>query len=433
MLPWGNRMTDQPGWATPEGDTPRQRPPLSSDWAAEQPPVAPPSYGQPQAPYGAAGKPAGQRPPQPSQPGWGAATQPPWGGAPAWAPPKPGVIPLRPLGVGEILDGAISTIRANPRIMLGLSAIVAAATQLVTVPITWLLLRDVGDSSFSFNQSAPNGQNDFALTASALSAAGVQILVTLIATLLLTGILTVALSRAVLGQSVDGGQAWAQARPRLMPLLGVTMLVLLIEAGIVLVTLAPGVLLFVAGAPTAPSALALTAGIVALLCLGAYCYVTFALAPAVTVLEKQGVLASLRRSRRLTKDAWWRTFGILLLVNVIAQILAGILSVPFNVLALGVAWAMGGSDALNPYEIVPLLVTAIGTILASAVTWPFTAVSTALLYVDRRIRREALDLELARAAGYTPQGQSATPGIMLNGEPLDPAAYGGSPPPPYDG
>jgi hypothetical protein len=40
-------------------------------------------------------------------------------------------------------------------------------------------------------------------------------------------------------------------------------------------------------------------------------------------------------------------------------------------------------------------------VVASAVTWPFTAVATALLYVDRRMRREALDLELARAAGYT--------------------------------
>jgi hypothetical protein len=336
--------------------------------------------------------------------------------------------------VGEILDGAISTIRANPRLMLGLSAIVAVATQLVTVPITWLLLHDVGNSSFSFDQPSTTGQGDFTLTAGALSASAIQALVTLIATLLLTGVLTVALSRAVLGQSVAAGDAWAAARPRLLPLFGVTLFVLLIEIGVAVVALAPGILLLVLGAPGAAGGLVLAAGAIAWRCAGIYLYVSFALAPAITVLEKQGVVASLRRSHRLVKGAWWRTFGILLLVNVIAYFLNGVLSVPFIVGSLAVAWAVGGSDNVNPYAIAPLLVTAVGTIIASAVTWPFTAVSSALIYVDRRIRREALDLELARAAGYTPQGQSATPGTPLQGTPTAEAPrYGDQPAPPYGG
>jgi hypothetical protein len=145
-------------------------------------------------------------------------------------------------------------------------------------------------------------------------------------------------------------------------------------------------------------AVAFVLGGLLLLGLGAYLYVAFALAPAAVVLERQGVRASLRRSRALVQGAWWRTFGILLLVNVIAQVLAGILSVPFTALTLLVSWLTGDGEGLNPYEILPLLVTAVGTILAAAVTWPFTAVSSALLYVDRRMRREALDIELTRAA-----------------------------------
>jgi hypothetical protein len=432
-------MTDQPGWANPEGDAPRSRPPMSSDWAVDQPAAAPsygaPGYGgRPQQPYGGAGQPPGQ-PPPPGQPGWGAAPsgQPGWGAAPAWAPPKPGVIPLRPLGVGEILDGAISTIRSSPRLMLGLSATVAVVTQLITVPITWLLLHDVGDSAFSFSETTTTtGQDDFAITASALSASAIQALVTLIATLLLTGILTVALSRAVLGQSIDAGDAWRQARPRLLPLLGVTLLVPLIVGGVAVIALAPGVLLAALGGPTVVWAPLLTAGIIAAICAGVYVYVGFALAPAVTVLEKQRVIASLRRSRRLVHGAWWRTFGIILLVNVIAQILSGILTGIFTVIAFAVAYIGGDGDSLNPYTILPLLVTSIGTILAATIAWPFTAVSSALIYVDRRIRREALDLELARVAGYPPQGQSATPGAPLDPD-ADPAGHGGPPPPSYGG
>lgn len=349
-------------------------------------------------------------------PGW-APQQPPSGWVPGsnnpatqagsqqWSPgalspptPKPGVIPLRPLGVGEILDGAISSIRAQPRIMLGLSAVVAVFTQVLIVPLTWLLLRDTGDLAFGIDQPA-SPDEQLAFTASAVSAAGIQILVTLLAALLLTGILTVVVSRAVLGQEISAGQAWTQARPRLPALLGVTGLVILIELGVMLLSVGPGILLAALGAPTPLVVLAFVLGVPVALGVAVYLYVSFALAPPAIVLERRGVRASLRRSRELVKGAWWRTFGILLLVNVIAQFLAGILSVPFTVLTLVVTFLTGGEDSINPYEILPLLVTALGAIVASAVTWPFTAVSTALLYVDRRIRREALDLELARAAG----------------------------------
>ena len=37
--------------------------------------------------------------------------------------------------------------------------------------------------------------------------------------------------------------------------------------------------------------------------------------------------------------------------------------------------------------------------IASAITYPIAAGVSVLLYIDQRIRREALDLELARAAG----------------------------------
>jgi hypothetical protein len=402
-----------PGWTAPSGPADGSPGPLSSGWATDQP--APATY-------------AAQPPPgDPSPHGWG----PPSAGLPRPATPRPGVIPLRPLGVGEILDGAISTIRAKPRVMLGLSAVVAVVTQLLTVPVTWLLLHDTGDLSFS-SSSSSSATADFTFTASALSASGVQLLVTLVATLLLTGVLTIVLSRAVLGQDIDAAAAWAQTRPRLPALIGVTLLVIAIELGLALVTLGPGIVLALAGAPGIAVGVVIVLGSIVMLVVGVYLYVAFTLAPVAIVLERQSVVRSLRRSRSLVRGAWWRTFGILVLVNIIAQMLSGIVAVPFSLLGVGAAWLQGGSDHLNPYTLLPLLVTAVGSILASAITWPFTAVSTALLYVDRRMRREALDIELARAAGYNPTGSSPTPGA-----PLDPppptygptSSYGGATPP----
>ena len=73
-------------------------------------------YGQ--QPYGQA--PYGGPPGQYGQARYGGLPQY-RGQAPA---PKPGIIPLRPIGVSEMLDGAFTAIRRNPRATLGLGAVI---------------------------------------------------------------------------------------------------------------------------------------------------------------------------------------------------------------------------------------------------------------------------------------------------------------------
>src|SRR6478735_3090417 len=109
----------------------------------------------------------------------------------------------------------------------------------------------------------------------------------LVASLVLTGILTVAVSRAVLGQSISARDAWNQARPRLPALLGVTGLVLLIMLGLAVLAVAPGVILAIASAPTAAVVIAFVLGIPAFVVVAAYLYTAFALAPPAIVLERQ--------------------------------------------------------------------------------------------------------------------------------------------------
>jgi hypothetical protein len=388
---------EQPGgWARPED----QQPPVPPGWAPQQPPAPGPAYGAPTGPAAGGLPRAWQQPGAPGappQPGWGSGT----GAYTAASPqsPKPGIIPLRPLGVGEILDGAIAAMRRHWRVMLGLSAVVAALTQVISVPVKWLLLHDAIDTSVSTSSNA-DPEGDLTVLAGAVTSGGIEAVITAFAVLVLSGILTAAVSRAVLGQRISAREAWDRTRPRIPALLGVTGLVILIALGLAVVCLVPGILLAVAGSPRVAVGLALVVGVPVFLVAVVYLYTAFALAPPAVVLERQSPVAALRRSRALVKGSWWRTFGILLLVNIIAQVLAGILLTPFQLLALFVAYLSG--DEMNVYALVPLLVTALGTIIAATITWPFTAVATALLYVDRRMRREALDLELVRAAGVAP-------------------------------
>ena len=94
----------------------------------------------------------------------------------------------------------------------------------------------------------------------------------------------------------------------------------------------------------------------------------------------------------LVKKSWWRVFGIQLLATVIAGVIAGVVSVPFQT----VAGATTSPDG-EPTTTFWVLVT-IGSVVAGVITLPFTSGVVSLLYVDRRMRREGLDLILRSPA-----------------------------------
>jgi hypothetical protein len=98
------------------------------------------------------------------------------------------------------------------------------------------------------------------------------------------------------------------------------------------------------------------------------------------------------------RGSWWRTFGIYLLATILASVVASVLAVPFALAGTFLSLDSLASGSLPLTYTVPL---ALGTLVTGVVTLPFSAGVVALLYVDRRIRREALDLELARAAGVS--------------------------------
>ena len=109
------------------------------------------------------------------------------------------------------------------------------------------------------------------------------------------------------------------------------------------------------------------------------------------MLEKLGVIAGLTRGWRLSRGSFWRLLGIYLLTSVIVGVVASIIVGPASMIATFVS--------LNPFsDPLALAITGVGSILGSVLTTPFTAAVVALLYIDTRIRREGLDVELTRAA-----------------------------------
>ncbi|WP_369218166.1 DUF7544 domain-containing protein, partial [Streptomyces flavofungini] len=324
---------------------------------------------------------------------------------------KAGVIPLRPLGVGEILDGAVSTMRAHWRTVLGISLTVAVLTEIVVVLLQGFVLNDTADTEALNDPSATVGELTRAMGDTLLSSA-VVLVITLLGTIVATALLTMVTSRAVLGKSVTTAEAWRDSRPQLAKLFGLTLLIPLIGAAIVTVGVLPGVLVAF-GSSEAGAALAVLGGLAATV-VAVWIVIRFSLASPALMLEKQGVKKSLSRSVKLVRGSWWRVFGIQLLAAIIANIVASIILIPFTFIA-GALSGDGVTGFLNNTGDLGwtfLIVSGIGSVVGSMLTFPITAGVTVLLYIDQRIRREALDLELARAAGLPEQATNppGTPG-----------------------
>jgi hypothetical protein len=310
---------------------------------------------------------------------------------------KPGVVPLRPLTLGEIYDGAFQAMRRNPAAMMGSAALVVTVAVLVSSVAQYLL----GDSLAFFASMDPTYTPTNSELASGAGALGLfaflALLLQLLGISLLTGILVTAVSQAVLGQRPTFGEVWRAAVPRMLPLIGLSLIFLLGYLGLSVAVFLPGILLTVVSAPAGVIVLILSFfGWLAAL---AWLFVRLTLAAPALVLERIGVFASMRRGWTLTRDSYWRCLGILLLAGLIVGLANGALSIP-GILASSI---YGGANADDPlaaagFHPVQLVINGVTSVIASAIVYPFWAAVTALLYIDLRMRREGLDIELARAA-----------------------------------
>jgi hypothetical protein len=400
----GHPGADQPGTGQPG-------PPGWPGWG--QPGYGQPGPGQPgyqQPGYGQ----SGYRQPGPGNSGYGppgsgqsAYGQPPSGQRPRYgeAAPKPGVIPLRPLGVGEILDGAFASIRRNPKAILGLAAVVMTMSAVISAVITRTLL-NLG----SLNLPTPGQQLTAAqathlvgrIVAVALPAFGLSVLLTIIVQAVLAGLLAPIIARGVAGQQISAGDAWRITGPRLPSVLLATLLVLLAGLGPVLIVGVITGIALLAGAPAAVYGGIVLLGLAALV-LTIWLSTMLSLVTPVVVLEDERPVRALARSWRLVRGSFWRVFGITLLAGIIVAVAGGILQLPFTLFGAVLGSGTGG-----------IVILVVGAIAAGTVTRPITAGVTVLLYVDMRMRKEGLDLALRTASGSGQPG-SGLPGAGLPG------------------
>jgi hypothetical protein len=218
----------------------------------------------------------------------------------------------------------------------------------------------------------------------------------LVSSVALTGFLAYVIGQAVLGRKVGIEETWDGTKRRLPAVAGAVLVTLLGAVLLLGVVLGPPIAwLVVGGASVGPVLVLLLAVLLAVL-LYLWLWTRFAFVTAVIVLEGRGVRSAFARSWWLTSGTpFWRILGIRLLTAILVGFAAQLVTVPIAVLGLVAVVAAGGEDQLFMWQAV---LGGIATLISGVITTPFSAGVDALMVVDQRIRREALDVQLIHAA-----------------------------------
>lgn len=390
-------MADDQAWQPP-GGTPTG-PPRYGEYAppgapppGAPPPGAPPAYGPPPA-YGTGGQPG-------AQPGW-------------TPPPKPGLIPLRPLGFGTLLGAPFQELRRNPKAVVGSALIVQGVLLVVSLvvvgAVTALAVVRIGMADAADRDAVTTGA-----IASIIVSALVPVALSLVGSAFLQGIIVGDVARGTLGERLTLRGLWRLAGRRLWALTGWVFTVAGVLVGVIAVVAGIVTLLVVIGNPVTTAIGIVTAvlGGLAMIVLGVWLFTKTSLVPCLIVLERRGIRESVRRSWSLTNGFFWRTFGVQFLVAAIVNVVSQIVTTPIALVyglmvslvdPTGAGRLNGGAltGAIVSYGVLLLVSLVIG-----AVTTVVQAAAVALIYIDLRMRKEGLDLQLvrfveARQAGRT--------------------------------
>ena len=267
-------------------------------------------------------------------------------------PPPP--LPMRPMTIPDVLDGAFAILKLRPQDVLTLAALFVIPIEVVSA----VLLRDVLDTGgFSAITDPTTTATDDGGAFAGLDATLVSLAISAASLALLAGALAHLVARWYDGEDVTPTRAAMVALRRSPALLVALVLVHLLEL----------------------------VGLVGLIVGGYVVMAMLHVVSPVIVAEHVGPVRAIGRSMRLTSGR----FGASLAVPGLVGLIGALVGFGFQLIPELVA-------AVVP-EDWDWLVRAAGQILAQLIVAPFTAGVAVLYHLDLRMRTEGLDIE--RRAG----------------------------------
>lgn len=280
----------------------------------------------------------------------------PYGPAPVALPKagsdRTGPLPLHPMTVSDLLDGAFKLFKANARTLLLLSAALYLPVELV---FGFLGRHYAGTSQGLFTLNSGNSTGVDTSFGAVVTVVVTGFAVRYLVLQLVTGAVSLVVAESYLGSQLEAGPAVRATLRKWPALVAAYFLVHAVELVGAVFCLVPGLL---------------------------FMSLFFRAVPAI-VVEDLGPIDGMQRAWRLGRARLWPTIGIVLLAWMVSATLAfAVSSVPT------VGGALIGADNGG------WILTSIGQVLNQMIAQPFIAIVATLLYFDARIRVEGFDLEI---------------------------------------
>jgi hypothetical protein len=315
-------------------------------------------------------------------------------------------IPLRPLTVLELIDGAVGAIPSVPKAILLRAAAVVTASAAAALALTWWFNRMIGATvqqhpTWTSTDFFGNQYTNYAPSAGAsVSVVTTEILIAVVcsgfAATVLAGLFAPSVKAYVDAEPADAAKARALLRGRTARLYLLAAITTLPRAFTVFLFA-----LLARAAASDPGGRVAGWYFLICLCLFPLCFIltsfTAVAAPA-AVLEGASIGKALRRSRRLASRGVFRIGWSSLLTLLIAACA----TVSLDVFGWQLRDQYGVGDQFAGVPGSPgfswwLVVYVVTYLLTLLMTTPYRAATATLLYVDRRFRREGLDIRIAWA------------------------------------
>jgi hypothetical protein len=230
-------------------------------------------------------------------------------------------------------------------------------------------------------------------------------------TAIIQGIITLEVARGIIGEKLTFAGLWRLARGRLGALIGWSLAITVALVVVVFVVVVVVTLIAILGGSAGVIIAVLLGMGAALVFVAGFAWIgtKLSLVPSALMLERLSLGAAIRRSWTLTTGYFWKTLGIQLLISVTLQAAAQVVTFPVSIVI-----ALGGG-LLNPNDdpngvpaivVVGTIVTGIVSVIFSAIITVMQSSAVALIFIDIRMRREGLDLDLAKYVEARQAGDS---------------------------